>query len=861
MEESFQNNEFEEDIKQEKEEIGDNKNNNDNNKTNKIVKSLFNSSNIINNKRNYKNFIKKNKLNQCKFNKNQIVNNNLNSINLNYRNKIQNINNILSQTQRINESQNLVFNRNPNLNFNNSPVFNANYYKNQMFTPNYNNFAQLNNCNNLNQSQNIYPNYPQFNNFYPYNSNINNIYSPQFNNFNPYNSIINNNYSPQINNFNPSISYYYYFVQESTKLQKRLIELEKNIYQNQLLVNNQPAFTYFKKNNTFSFLSQKYEEQEYKEQEFIEHKYNEQEDDAKKIEKYKKMIDSIYKRNLLEVNNTLQNIKKVFVSKENLENKEIIIYITNNKTNDLIEKLSDIKAVIFEDLEIPEITYKMIEQKIKNIKYEKTEEDKKLLNDYESNNTLECMIYYNKYMFYSKNKISLFTPHIIRARKNIMSLFLPEELNLSDFLYKDHRKNINEDNDVFLDLLTLRINQFNDYEKKDRKFTDEKYDEKIFGFNKNISGDKFYLYSIMDEEIISERINNYNINTLIENLTGVKSKIDISQKPNAYNCYEIISRNKNILKDLSYEELILYTIINKIEKKYEIFPIILFYEYYLTINGEKVVVSDKIEPPYIKADYAFYSKCDYIYDEEEPLVFQNKYQHDSIYNSLSYDNGYLEIKSNTLYFIELKSSFYLSGFDEAKRLLIYEDFFTKLFNKYKEFIHLYESKNWIKEDTKRELLLIYDDDYIDTEMEDVIDNLLKENRDYTFKIIYTKKSFPFFSHSLAIRKHKQLEKKFEKLEKEYKKREEERIKKIEEFSENKRIKELLDNFDKKNGDQTNSKEENDLKKNEISQNAESQDKEIKNNLINNNRIENSEVSNHGKNNNETKKEEKKKNEN
>jgi len=148
-----------------------------------------------------------------------------------------------------------------------------------------------------------------------------------------------------------------------------------------------------------------------------------------------------------------------------------------------------------------------------------------------------------------------------------MTLFLPEELNLSDFLYKDHRKIINKDNDVFLDLLILRINQFNDYVKKDRKFTDEKYDEKIFGFNKNISGDKFYLYSIMDEEIISERINNYNINTLIENLTGVKSKIDISQKPNAYNCYEIISRNKNILKDLSYEELILYTILNKIEKK------------------------------------------------------------------------------------------------------------------------------------------------------------------------------------------------------------------------------------------------------------------------------------------------------
>ncbi len=51
MEDCFQNDEFEENIKQEKEEyedigkkeeIGDNENNNENNKTNRIVKSLFN---------------------------------------------------------------------------------------------------------------------------------------------------------------------------------------------------------------------------------------------------------------------------------------------------------------------------------------------------------------------------------------------------------------------------------------------------------------------------------------------------------------------------------------------------------------------------------------------------------------------------------------------------------------------------------------------------------------------------------------------------------------------------------------------------------------------------------------------------
>ena len=162
----------------------------------------------------------------------------------------------------------------------------------------------------------------------------------------------------------------------------------------------------------------------------------------------------------------------------------------------------------------------MIEQKIKNNKYEKTEEDIMLLKDYKNNFKQNYMIYYNKYMFYSQTKISIFTPHIIKSRKNIMSLFLPKELNLSDFQYKDYHKNIN--NDVFLNLLRLRIDQFNDYEKRDGKITDKKFNEKIFGFNKNIQGNNFYLYSIMDKEIILNKLKNYDINTLFENLTAAE---------------------------------------------------------------------------------------------------------------------------------------------------------------------------------------------------------------------------------------------------------------------------------------------------------------------------------------------------
>jgi hypothetical protein len=294
----------------------------------------------------------------------------------------------------------------------------------------------------------------------------------------------------------------------------------------------------------------------------------------------------------------------------------------------------------------------------------------------------------------------------------------------------------------------------------------------------------------------------------------------------------------------------------------------LFYEYYLTINGEKVVVSNKIKPGYSEVDYAFYSKCDYIF-KEEPLIVQKKYQYNNIYNNLSFSNGNLEIKDNTLYFIELKSSFNFSGMEnEKKRILEYKDFFKKLFNKYKKFIHLYESKNWIKKDTKREILFIYDNDIIEisSEIEDIINNLLKKNPDCTFKIIYTLKFYPYFSHSVAIRNHKQLTEKFEKL----KKREEELSKTIEEIlkekkeilkenkeilKENKEIKEKLDDLCEKFEAYINNKVENNEKKNEVSQNAESQNQEIKNNLTNNNRIENIEVSKWGKNNNETKKDE------
>ena len=540
--------------------------------------------------------------------------------------------------------------------------------------------------------------------------------------------------------------------------------------------------------------------------------------------KYRERIISIYKTNLKNANDALKNNQKiVFGSKEILEKKEIIIYIIDTNIVDIafIKKLNEIKAVIFNDIKIPEITYEMIEQKIENEKYEKTEEDNiQVLGDYENNFNQNYQIYFNKYMFYSRNKISLFTPHIIRTTKNLTSLFFSEKLNLSDFQYNDYHKNIN--NDVFLQLLSLRINEFNDYEKKDGIITDKKYNEKIFGFNQNKSKRNYYLYSTMEKDIISKKLTKINITNLYEELTGKESQIGISNKPKTYNHYETFIKNMNFLKCLTYEELVLYIILNKIDKdQYEIFPKILFYEYYLTLNGEKVVVSNKIEPGYLEADFVFYSKCDVPY-EEEPLILQKSYRY---YECLGM-NGNFKIKKDTLYFIELKSSFNFSEEkDKEKRVSKYEDFFKKLFNKYKEFINLYESQKWIEKNTKKEILLIYDNDIIDIslDIENIITNLLKENQNCIFRIIYTLKSYPYFSHSLAIEKHNKLEQKYEKLLKETKKREEESKKREEEMA--KKIEKILQ-----------------------------ENKEIKESLINNNKI-NSELSNLGKNNNETKKDE------
>ena len=71
----------------------------------------------------------------------------------------------------------------------------------------------------------------------------------------------------------------------------------------------------------------------------------------------------------------------------------------------------------------------------------------------------------------------------------------------------------------------------------------------------------------MDEKIISEKIKNKNIDSFFENFTAPESQIVISKKPNTNYNYKIFNKDMNFLKVLTYEELIFYIILNKIESK------------------------------------------------------------------------------------------------------------------------------------------------------------------------------------------------------------------------------------------------------------------------------------------------------
>jgi hypothetical protein len=325
------------------------------------------------------------------------------------------------------------------------------------------------------------------------------------------------------------------------------------------------------------------------------------------------------KDNLIQMKN---NNKSNFVIRENDE-----INRNNMKLNQINNQDIFNSNIIYfpkykSDLDFRNLCLPDIRNKILNIaqnyNYSLTKEEERMLFDPNiilNNDT----VFINEYMFYSPFRISLYAPHIIRGKNGIISLLLSKDLNISDFQCDKYYKKNN--NNIFLKTLIKRIKEYNKLRKNKGAIDDDNYNEKIFGFNFNINNNNFYLYSTLDEDIISNKLK------------------EIHQNKN--------DNNIDYFEELTFEELIIYTILERLEYKYELLPNIIYYEYYLTINGDRVIFDNNNDlTGYSNIDYVIYSKCDYIYNKDKtPLIIKERYRLNGMENEVQF-----EIKKDTLYF-------------------------------------------------------------------------------------------------------------------------------------------------------------------------------------------------------------------
>lgn len=448
------------------------------------------------------------------------------------------------------------------------------------------------------------------------------------------------------------------------------------------------------------------------------HKISNNKQKRKNTNKNKSRINNekkLFKKNISPINNI------------NLFENKKIKYIKDLNINELLD-LNYFKI-------IPDMN-DFIRAKAEKINYKLNDEENKLLDD--NNYDKSKTIFFNEYMFYSKDRISIYSPHILKRKNKLISILLPEnekKLNLSDFQYSIKHQNMN---DIFFRILQRRIEDFNILMEKSDIIKDEN-SEKKFGFCKNKNNDNYFLYSIIDEDIIKSKLKENDLEYLKRNL--IMNQSEIYSRNDALAVYE---KNMKYLKGLTFEELILFIILDRLKKNYEILPRILFYENYMTIMGERINLLNSNHSGYSEIDYVIYSKINCKYDENSPLIIQNYYNFENKKKDLQF-----EIKKDTLYFFELKSSSYY----------IKDDFFDTIFNKCQEFVNLYESKNMIDKNIKKEIMLIYDnkEDYkLSVIYEQKIMNFLNKNKNYSFNIVYTVKTYAFFSHSLAIKKYEEI---------------------------------------------------------------------------------------------------------
>ena len=138
--------------------------------------------------------------------------------------------------------------------------------------------------------------------------------------------------------------------------------------------------------------------------------------------------------------------------------------------------------------------------------------------------------------------MSLYSPHILIKKKDITSIFLNDNqkyLSIYDFQYIHLHKN---DNHIFKQLLEKRVSEFN--------FNNFNFNKENTGFFKN------YMYTIMDKDIVEDKLKISNVEILKKELLCNQSEVNsITGKNNLNNIGFIHVDNIKYLKSLSLKKL------------------------------------------------------------------------------------------------------------------------------------------------------------------------------------------------------------------------------------------------------------------------------------------------------------------
>ena len=702
---------------------------------------------IIPNNINRNNNQKNNNYNYRLDNKFDFYNNNYNYYDNNeiYNKNIPNINN---------RQNNMQYNK---INLNNISPLNNNFINNDIQNDSniyYNNpEISLQNINNFQSQNEIIPDKSAYN--------INNYSQLNNNNFRQFNELNQNNNNQVFFNDNEEIVSY-----DSDNIDNNYQDNNNNeLFKNKNNLNNINTLKIYKEQNNQNQI-----------QSVITNEINNNRDLNEMLKiinnvnminnNYDKLQSKIYNNFMLKLKNNIP-----------IEEKEpITLYYLEefDKKNELekynIEfNLYNANVGIFQKINFPSISIDNIKNRIEILKYTLTEDDKKILDDFNKLNFVSSSIndifVFHKNIFYSQNKMSLYLPHILKDKKDITSIFLNEnqkQLSIYDFQYMYSHKGEH----ILKKLLEKRVSQFNN----------RNLDKKIYGFHEN------YMYTIMDKEIVENKLKKTDIKMLKENLLPNKSEIYSlnTNKLSKNDEYFILTNNINYLKGLSFEQTILYGILTRLNE-YTQLPNIIFYECYMNINGEKIIKSNEnILPGYQEIDYALYSVKDFCFDKINfPLYVQSEYYFDK--NDFKRDeNGHIfKIYKNKIYFFEFKhflNNYKININNNDKKTKDINEFLNNLVKKCKEFTNLYTKTFSIPEDTQIEIILVYDDDYnsIFSKCIETLKILLK-NEKIRFSLIYVLSNYPYMSLMSAVeenldtkRKMKELSNKIIELEKEIK---------------------------------------------------------------------------------------------